>query len=58
MHNMSDQFYSYLSEKIIEFFKMNPLSVGAKYNIQFEKQEQVRSLFEELKKNDLYRVFE
>lgn len=55
---MSDQFYSYLSEKIIDFFKMNPLSVGAKYNIQFEKQEQVRDLYEQLKKNDLYKVFE
>lgn len=55
---MSDQFYSYLSEKIIDFFKINPLMKGSKYNIQFEKQEQVRSLFEELKKNDLYKVFE
>lgn len=55
---MSDQFYSYLSDKIIDFFKLNPLSVGAKYNIQFEKQEEVRALYEELKKNDLYKVFE
>ncbi|WP_252238209.1 DNA phosphorothioation-dependent restriction protein DptH [Clostridium sp. VAP51] len=55
---MSDQFYSYLSDKIIEFFKMNPLSAGAKYNIQFEKQEQVLVLYEELKKNTLYKEYE
>ncbi|WP_406543495.1 hypothetical protein [Clostridium ljungdahlii] len=55
---MSDQFYSYLSDKIIEFFKANPLSSGAKYNIQFEKKEQVEALYEELKDNSLYKEFE
>lgn len=55
---MSDQFYSYLSDKIIEFFNMNPLSTGAKYNIQFEKQEQVLALYEELKNNTLYKEYE
>lgn len=55
---MLDQFYSYLSDTIIEFFKANPLSPGAKYNIQFEKREQVEFLYEELKKNDsLYKEF-
>ncbi len=58
MRNMLDQFYSYLSDTIIEFFKANPLSPGAKYNIQFEKREQVEFLYEELKKNDsLYKEF-
>lgn len=55
---MLDQFYSYLSNKIIEFFNMNPLSPGAKYNIQFEKQEQVKALYEELKNNTLYKEYE
>lgn len=55
---MLDQFYSYLSNKIIEFFNMNPLSSGAKYNIQFEKQEQVKALYEELKNNTLYKEYE
>lgn len=55
---MSDQFYSYLSEKIIQFFNYNPLSPGAKYNIQFEKKEQVENLYEALKKNNLYKGFE
>ena len=55
---MSDQFYSYLSNKIINFFRQNPLKPGSKYNIQFEKEEQVRALFEELKDNTLYREYE
>ena len=42
---MSDQFYSYLAEKIIEFFRINPLTPGSKYNIQFEKEEEVRELY-------------
>ena len=55
MRNMSNQFYSYLSSKIINFFTKNPLIPGSKYNIQFEKEEQVRELYEKLKENDLYR---
>ena len=48
MRNMSNQFYSYLSSKIINFFTKNPLIPGSKYNIQFEKEEQVRELYEKL----------
>lgn len=55
---MSKQFYSYLSNKIINFFRQNSLKPGSKYNIQFEKEEQVRNLFEELKDNTLYREYE
>ena len=55
---MSNQFYSYLSSKIINFFTKNPLIPGSKYNIQFEKEEQVRELYEKLKENDLYREYE
>lgn len=55
---MLDQFYSYLSSKIIEFFNKNPLTSGAKYNIQFEKQDQVRALYEELKNTTLYKEYE
>jgi len=49
---MSNQFYSYLSERIIEFFTINPLRAGAKYNIQFEKEEQVKDLYENLEHNN------
>lgn len=55
---MSDQFYSYLAEKIIEFFRANPLTSGSKYNIQFEKEEEVRNLYEKLKDNTYYRDYE
>lgn len=55
---MLDQFYNYLSGKIIKFFKDNPLTSGAKYNIQFETDEQVKSLYESLKQNTLYGKYE
>ena len=55
---MLDQFYSYLSDKIIEFFKDNPLTSGAKYNIQFETEEQVENLYEALKENSLKEEYE
>lgn len=54
---MLDQFYSYLSSKIIHFFCENPLTSGAKYNIQFEKQEQVRDLYKELQNNTLAKEY-
>lgn len=55
---MLDQFYSYLSSRIIEFFSKNSLTSGAKYNIQFEKQDQVKNLYDELKNNTLYKEYE
>lgn len=54
---MSDQFYSYLSSKIIDFFNTNFLTSGAKYNIQFEKEDQVRALYEELNNNFLCKEY-
>ena len=55
---MSNQFYSYLSNRIINFFQQNPLTSGSKYNIQFETEEQVRNLYEKLKDNTLCREYE
>ena len=49
MRNMLDQFYSYLSEKIVDFFNDNQLSSGAKFNIQFETEEEVRELYNTLR---------
>lgn len=49
---MLNQFYSYLSEKIMEFFITNPLSAGAKYNIQFERKDQVQDLYDALRHNN------
>lgn len=55
---MSDQFYSYLSDKIIQFFNENLLMAGAKYNIQFETEEQVGNLYRILRKNFLCKPYE
>lgn len=55
---MSDQFYNYLSNKIIEFFNSKPLISGAKYNIQFENKSEVKALYDELKNSILYKKFE
>lgn len=48
---MSNTFYSYLSEKIIKYFQTNKPGAGEKYYVQFETEEQVRNLYDELKKN-------
>ena len=58
MRNMSNQFYSYLSSKIINFFTKNPLIPGSKYNIQFETEKQVRDLYEKLQDNNLCQEYE
>lgn len=55
---MLNQFYSYLSKKIINFFIINPLVPGSKYNIQFETEKQVRDLYEKLKESNLSRSYE
>ena len=55
---MLDQFYNYLSEKIIEFFKNNPLTSGAKYNVQFETEDQVKALYETLEDNFLSKEYQ
>ena len=48
---MLNQFYSYLAERIITFFENNPLTPGAKFNIQFENEEEVRELYNALQEN-------
>ena len=54
---MSNIFYSYLSEKIIRFFKANAPIPGEKFYVQFETEDQVRSLYEDLKNNLLKKYF-
>ena len=54
---MSSRFYNYLSEKIISYFKNNnPLS-GDKFYVQFETEEQVVTLYKELKNNTIVEKF-
>ncbi len=54
---MSDQFYRYLTEKIITYFRNNPLRPGDKFYIQFENDIQVGELYYELKDNIISEPF-
>lgn len=54
---MSNLFYSYLSEKIINFFRNNPLRPGDKFFVQFESDNQVELLYKELQNNTIARTF-
>lgn len=48
MHNMSNQFYKYLSNKLINYFKSN-LQVGDKFFVQFDEENQVELFYNTLK---------
>lgn len=54
---MSNPFYEYLSEKIIKYFQANEPKRGDKFYIQFETEEQVNKLYEELQLNLLSSEF-
>lgn len=41
MLNMSDQFYNYLSSKLFDYFKSNPLVNGDRFYIQFDEDSQI-----------------
>ena len=49
MHNMSDQFYEYLSEKLLEYFSKNNPIKGDRFYINFDDENQVKSLYYSLK---------
>ena len=53
---MSNQFYSFLAEEILGFFKEN-VKPGIKYNIQFETQKQVDAMYGALQNNIYVRAF-
>lgn len=54
---MSNRIYSYLSDKIISYFKnTNPLP-GDKFYVQFETDDQVRNLYDELSRNTIAENF-
>lgn len=48
---MSSQFYEYLSNKLLEYFKKNSLSGGDRFLINFDKPNQVQNFYEVLKKH-------
>ena len=45
---MLDQFYSYLAKNIVKYFEYRKVKRGDKFNIQFEKEEEVKSMYDAL----------
>ena len=54
---MSNIFYNFLSEKIIKHFQMNNPEPGEKFYVQFETENQVDTLYNELRKNVIAESF-
>ena len=54
---MSNIFYRFLSERIIDYFYKNHPTSGEKYHILVEKEDQVKKLYRELKTNTLSHRF-
>ena len=48
MRNMSEQFYNYLAKKATEYFKAVGVKNGDRFDIQFEKEEDVKSLYAQI----------
>lgn len=46
---MLDQFYNFLAKKVVEYFNGTRISYGDRYEIQFEKESDVKQLYEEIK---------
>ena len=49
MLSMSKEFYNYISDKLINFFIENEINAGNKYFIEFDKENQVKELYDSLK---------
>ena len=49
MRSMLNQFYKYLSNKLISFFESEGLSGGERYYLQFDREDQVCQFYEVLK---------
>lgn len=54
---MLNQFYSYLAKNVIEYFKYRKIKSGDKFNIQFEKENEVIEMYEALKKESENKKF-
>lgn len=46
---MLNQFYNYLAKKVIEYFNSIEVKNGDRFDIQFEKEVEVKTLYEEIK---------
>ena len=51
MHNMSNKFYNYLSDKLIKFFNTNEIRYGDKFFIQFDEHDRVDEFYNALKED-------
>ncbi|MGL5550248.1 MAG: DNA phosphorothioation-dependent restriction protein DptH [Culicoidibacterales bacterium] len=54
---MYEQFYSYISKRVIEYFNENGISEGDRFYIQLELSDQVVALFETFKQNERVQVY-
>lgn len=52
MPNMSNQFYKYLSEKLINYFNQITLQGGERFYLQFDNERQVQEFYEFLKSDE------
>ncbi|USK35048.1 DNA phosphorothioation-dependent restriction protein DptH [Bacillus sp. F19] len=55
---MLNQFYNYLSDKLIQFFQGQSLEGGERYYLQFEDEKQVSDLYKVLKTKDIAADFD
>ncbi|MGL5411354.1 DNA phosphorothioation-dependent restriction protein DptH [Cetobacterium sp.] len=54
---MLEQFYNFLAKKVVEYFERTKISYGDRYEIQFEKESDVKQLYEEIKKISNVQIF-
>ncbi len=54
---MSNQFYDYLSKKIVNYLESIKINDGDRFYIQFEQEDQVERLYYELKQNQSVKEF-
>ena len=51
MPYMSEEFYKYISRKLIKYFDTSNINKGDKFYLKFEKKDQINELFDTLKKS-------
>lgn len=57
MPNMLNQFYKYLSEKLINYFNQVTLQGGERFYLQFDNEEQVNAFYEFLESDESSSIF-
>ena len=57
MHSMLNQFYNYLSDKLINYLQAENLRGGERFYLQFDNHEQVQAFYDTLKEQDLSHAF-